>query len=74
MYVAVGGQIGAAYTGGSLIVDPLGATRAGLGDAEGVAAAEVSRERLQAARVRLAVLAQRRAALNVSAGTHASRR
>jgi hypothetical protein len=34
MYVAVGGQISAAYTGGSLIVDPLGATRAGLGDAK----------------------------------------
>lgn len=74
MYVAVGGQSGAAYTGRSLIVDPLGVTLAGLGDAEGVAAADVSQERLQAARARLPVLAQRRAALNVGAGTHATRR
>ena len=74
MYVAVGGQTGPAYTGRSLIVDPLGATLAGLGDAEGVAVAEVSRERLKAARARLPVLAQRRAAQNVNAGTHAGRR
>ena len=46
----------------------------GAGDAEGVAVAEVSRERLKAARARLPVLAQRRAALNVGAGTPASRR
>lgn len=64
MYVAVGGQTGPAYTGRSVIVDPLGGTLAGLGDAEGVAVAEVSRERLKAARARLPVLAQRRAALN----------
>ena len=62
MYVAVGGQLGPTYTGRSVIVDPLGATLAGLGDAEGVATAEISRERLQAARTRLPVLAQRRAA------------
>jgi deaminated glutathione amidase len=62
MFVAVGGQTGAAYTARSVIVDPLGAILAGLGDAEGVAAADVSRERLQAARARLPVLAQRRAA------------
>ena len=62
MYVGVGAQMGAKYTGRSSIVDPLGATLAGLGDAEGVATAEVSRERLQAARTRLPVLAQRRAA------------
>jgi predicted amidohydrolase len=62
MYVAVGGQLGPTYTGRSVIVDPLGATLAGLGDAEGVATAEVLRERLQAARTRLPVLAQRRAA------------
>jgi deaminated glutathione amidase len=62
MFVAVGGQIGAAYTGRSVIVDPLGAVLAGLGEAEGVAAADISRERLHAARARLPVLAQRRAA------------
>jgi predicted amidohydrolase len=73
MYVAVGGQTGPAYTGRSVIVDPLGVTLAGLGDAEGVAVAEVSRERLKAARARLPVLAQR-AAPNVAAGASASRR
>ena len=62
MYVAVGGQIGPNYTGRSLIVDPLGATIAGLGDAEGIAAAEVSSERLKGARARLPVLRQRKAA------------
>jgi predicted amidohydrolase len=67
MYVAVGGQTGPAYTGRSVIVDPLGATLAGLGDAEGVAVAEISRERLTAARDRLPVLAQRRAASRVAA-------
>jgi deaminated glutathione amidase len=67
MYVAVGAQTGPAYTGRSVIVDPLGATLAGLADAEGVVVAEVSRERLTAARARLPVLAQRRAALNVTA-------
>ena len=60
MYVAVGGQIGASYTGRSVIVDPLGVVLAGLADAEGFALAEVLRERLQAARARLPVLAQRR--------------
>jgi predicted amidohydrolase len=73
MYVAVGGQTGPAYTGRSLIVDPLGATLAGLSDAEGVAVAEVSRERLKAARARLPVLAQRRAAMKVDAGAPAGR-
>jgi predicted amidohydrolase len=74
MYVAVAGQIGPNYTGRSVIVDPLGATLAGLGDAEGVAAAEMSRERLEAARTRLPVLRQRRAAFNVDVGTRAGRR
>jgi predicted amidohydrolase len=68
MYVAVGGQLGVKYTGRSAIVDPLGATLAGLGDAEGVATAEISRERLQAARARLPVLAQRKAARAAEAG------
>jgi predicted amidohydrolase len=63
VYVAVGGQIGVSYTGRSVIVDPLGAILAGLGDTEGIAVAEVSKERLAAARTRLPVLAQRKAAL-----------
>jgi predicted amidohydrolase len=61
MYVAVAGMAGAAYTGRSMIVDPLGAQIAGLGEGEGVAIADISHERLKAARARLPVLAQRRA-------------
>ena len=68
IYVAVGGQIGPNYTGRSVIVDPLGATLAGLGDAEGIAIADVTRERLQAARKRLPVIAQRQAARAAAAG------
>jgi predicted amidohydrolase len=66
MFVAIGGQIGTTYTGRSVVVDPLGAILAGLGEVEGIAVAEVSRERLALARARLPVLVQRRAAL----GTH----
>jgi deaminated glutathione amidase len=62
MYVAIGGQAGAAYTGRSGIVDPLGAQIAGLGDGEGVAIADISHERVKEARARLPLLAQRRAA------------
>jgi len=62
MYVAVGGMAGVAYTGRSVIVDPLGAQIAGLGDGEGMAIADVSHERLKEARGRLPVIAQRRAA------------
>ncbi|HEX7263531.1 MAG TPA: carbon-nitrogen hydrolase family protein [Candidatus Dormibacteraeota bacterium] len=68
MYVGVGAQIGAKYTGRSAVVDPLGVSLAGLGDGEGVATAEILRDRLQAARKRLPVLAQRRAARAADAG------
>ena len=71
MYVAIGGQAGTAYTGRSVVVDPLGVVVAGLGDAEGVAVTDISRERLRAARARLPVLAQRRKARLV---TSANRR
>src|ERR1700730_8482336 len=67
MFVAVGGQTGVGYTGRSVIVDPLGATLAALGDQEGVAVADVTHERLKAARDRLPVLAQRRAARGAEA-------
>ena len=60
MYVAAAGQTGSAYCGQSLIVDPLGVVVAGLGEAEGVAVAEISHERLQHARARLPLVAQRR--------------
>ena len=62
MYVAVGGQTGAAYTGRSVIVDPLGVVVAGLGEADGVAVADISPQRLNAARARLPVLMERRRA------------
>ena len=62
MYVAVGGQCGAGYTGRSVIVDPLGVKIAGLGDGEGLAMADISHERLSDARTRLPIVAQRRAA------------
>lgn len=62
VYVAVAGQGPPTYTGRSVIVDPLGATLAGLGEADGVVTADVSRDRLKAARARLPVLSQRRAA------------
>ena len=62
VYVAVAGQGPPAYTGRSVIVDPLGATLAALGEADGVVSAEVSHERLRSARARLPVLSQRRAA------------
>ncbi len=65
MYVAVGGHSGVGYTGRSVIVDPLGAKLAGLGDGEGVAIADISHERLNEARTRLPVLAQRRARMPV---------
>jgi deaminated glutathione amidase len=69
MYVAVGGQGPPLYTGRSVIVDPLGATLASLGDADGVATAELSHDRLKAARTRLPVLRQRRAAAHDAAVT-----
>jgi predicted amidohydrolase len=62
MYVVVGGHCGVGYTGRSVIVDPLGAQIAGLGDGEGVAIADISQARLEEARARLPLLAQRRAA------------
>jgi len=62
VYVAVAGQCGVAYTGRSVIVDPLGAKLAGLREAEGIAIADISHERLNEARARLPLLAQRRAA------------
>jgi deaminated glutathione amidase len=66
MYVAVGGNSGVGYTGRSVIVDPLGAQIAGLGDGEGVAIADISHARLKEARTRLPVLSQRRAAMSAS--------
>jgi predicted amidohydrolase len=62
MYVAAAGQTGSAYCGQSVIVDPLGVVVAGLGEQAGVAIAEISQQRLQQARARLPLVAQRRRA------------
>lgn len=66
MYVAVAGQGPPAYTGRSVIIDPLGVTLASLGEADGVATADISRDRLNVARARLPVLSQRRAAASAT--------
>ena len=60
MYVAGAGMTGARYCGRSMIVDPLGVVEAGLGEGEGVTAADVSRERIAHARARLPLVSQRR--------------
>jgi predicted amidohydrolase len=60
MYIAAAGQTGTAYCGRSVIVDPLGVVVAGLGEADGVAVAEISQARLRHARARLPLVAQRR--------------
>jgi len=62
MYVAGAGMTGPGYCGRSMIVDPLGVVEAGLGEAEGLVAGEVTRERLASARARLPLVEQRRAA------------
>lgn len=66
IYVAVAGQGPPTYTGRSVIIDPLGVTLAGVGETDGVATAEVSSDRLNAARARLPVLSQRRAAASAT--------
>jgi len=62
VYVAAAGQTGGRYAARSLIVDPFGSVLAGLGEAEGVAVAQISSERLAEVRERLPLLAQRRRA------------
>ena len=65
MYVAAAGLTGALYCARSMIVDPMGAVIGGLGESEGVAVAELSRERLAKVRAKLPLVAQRRAASGV---------
>lgn len=67
MYVAGAGMTGAGYCARSMILDPLGVVLSGLGEAEGVAVSEISKERLAHARKRLPLVAQRRAASTVKA-------
>jgi predicted amidohydrolase len=59
-YVVAAGQCGSRCTGLSTIVDPLGVALAGLGEEEGVAVAELRRDRIADVRERLPVLANRR--------------
>jgi predicted amidohydrolase len=69
MYVAAAAMTGPGYCGRSMIVDPFGVVTAALGEAEGVALAEVSRERLAEVRARLPLVAQRRAESEMTAGS-----
>jgi predicted amidohydrolase len=59
-FLAAAAQTPPEYCGHSLVLDPMGVELAGLGDAEGVAVAEISSERLRSVREALPVLAQRR--------------
>lgn len=61
VYVAAAAQTGRAYCGLSQLVDPLGVVVAALGDDEGRLAAELSPERVVAARTRNPALQHRRA-------------
>lgn len=62
MYLAGAGMTGIGYCGRSMVVDPLGVVEVGLGEAEGVAIGEVTKERLAKIRTRLPLVEQRRAA------------
>jgi deaminated glutathione amidase len=62
MYVAGAGMIGQGYCGKSMIVDPMGVVVASLGEADGVAVGDISKERLSKVRARLPLVEQRRAA------------
>lgn len=62
MYIAGAGMTGVGYCGRSMVVDPLGVVEVGLGEAEGVAVGEVTKERLAKIRARLPLVEQRRAA------------
>lgn len=59
-YVAAAAQCGPRYCGGSALVDPMGVQVSGLGESEGVAHGEVSRERLIEVRDRNPALHHRR--------------
>jgi predicted amidohydrolase len=60
VYLAAAGDCGPGLVGRSHIVDPLGYVVAGLTGEPGVACADVTSERLEAARLTLPLLAQRR--------------
>lgn len=60
VYVAAAGLVGAGYTGGTMLVDPMGVPVAAAGEAEAVVHAVVDPERLRAARERNPSLANAR--------------
>ncbi len=60
VYVTAAAQTGKAYSGRSMIVDPLGVAVAALGDGEGLATAEVDLQTIAAVRDRNPSLANRR--------------
>lgn len=59
-YVLGAGQTGARCSAQSMIVDPMGVVVAGAGESPGVAAADLTLERLEAVRAKLPSLAHRR--------------
>jgi len=59
-YLLAAAQPPPVYCGRSVVLDPMGVELAGLGETDGVAAAEISAERVRAVRAALPVLAQRR--------------
>lgn len=70
VYVVAAGQCGNGCVGLSAVIDPLGVELAGLAEAEGVATAEMARERLQDVRRRLPSLANRRIAVTAGGTAH----
>ena len=63
-YVAASGECGATNIGASMVVDPLGTVVARLDEAPGLTFAELHRDRFDAARAALPVLANRRFAVD----------
>jgi len=59
-YLLAAAQPPPSYCGRSVVLDPMGIVLAGLGESDGVAAAEISAERVRAVRAALPVLTQRR--------------
>jgi predicted amidohydrolase len=64
VYVAGAGECGARNIGHSMVVDPLGVVAARLGEAPGLLWAEIDPARVEEARTRLPVLANRRFDVN----------
>ena len=59
-YVVAAAQSPPQYCGNSMVLDPMGTVLAGLGEADGLAHADLSAERLAEVRAKLPVLEHRR--------------